>query len=264
MYFQNHPSSGLRYSFKQLKVLTRKFASALVKRGLKKGDVLAIYIPNKAQYPIVYYGSLFLGLTVTTINPQYKAQELVHQLRDCGAKYIITDQEHLSCAQRACLQVGIAITFTIEKVKGFESFDELIQDDGSRFPSNVNINPKDDVAVLLYSSGTTGLPKGCMLTHYNLIAVSCILGEDHFLNWETHSVVLTILPLFHGYGQSTMMGMALWKGCELVVLQGFDPKMFLQTLEDSKVSSVHLILNIKISSSLVMLVSSSVVPSNYH
>lgn len=233
--FQNHPSSGCGYSFKQLKILTRNFASALVKRGLNKGDVLAIYLPNEAQYPIVYYGSLFLGITITTINPQYGVQELVYQLRDCGAKYIITNRERIGTAQRAGLQVGIVATFTLGKVKDFESFDELIKDDGSRFPSNANINPKEDVAVLLYSSGTTGLPKGCMLTHYNLIALACILGGERFFNWQTNSVILTVLPLFHGYGQSVIMGLGLWKGSQLVVLQGFEPKMFLQTLEDCKV-----------------------------
>ena len=233
--FQTHPSSGCHYTFKQLKILTRNFASALAKRGVKKGDVLAIYLPNKAQFPIVYYGSLFLGVTVTTINPQYGVQELVHQLRDCSARYLITDREYLGIAQRAALQVGIAGTFTIGKVKGFESFEELIQDDGSRFPSNVNINPKEDVAVLLYSSGTTGLPKGCMLTHYNLIAEACIIGGEGFLNWRMHETVLTILPLFHGYSQSFTMGLALSRGCELIILQGFEPKMFLQTLDDYKV-----------------------------
>ena len=238
-FFQTHPSSGCRYTFKQLKILTRNFASALAKRGLKKGDVLAIYLPNKVQYPVVYYGSLVLGVTVTTINPQYRLQELVHQLRDCSARYLITDREYLGIAQRAALQVGIVCTFTVGKVKGFESFEELIQDDGTRFPSNVNINPKEDVAVLLYSSGTTGLPKGCMLTHYNLIAEACIQGDEGSLNWKMHEAVLTMLPFFHAYSQSLMMGFALSRGCELIILQGFEPKMFLQTLDDYKVCNLE-------------------------
>lgn len=205
-----------------------------MKRGLKKGDVLCIYLPNIAQYPIVYYGSLFLGVTVTTVNPQYGVQELVYQLRDCSAKYLITDRERLANARRAGLQVGISAIFTMEKVKGFESFQDLVQDDGSKFPRNyASMNPKDDVAVLLYSSGTTGLPKGCTLTHYNLVALACIFDE---FGWPECSVVLTVLPLFHAYSQSIMMGFCLWKGCELVVLQGFEPKTFLQTLENCKVS----------------------------
>lgn len=205
-----------------------------MKRGLKKGDVLGIYLPNIAQYPIVYYGSLFLGITVTTVSPQYGVQELVYQLRDCNVKYLITDRERLANAQRAGLQVGISAIFTMEKVKGFESFQDLVQDNGSKFPRNyASINPKDDVAILLYSSGTTGLPKGCMLTHYNLVALACIFDE---FAWPERSVVLTVLPLFHGYSQSIMMGFCLWKGCELVVLQGFEPKTFLQTLENCKVS----------------------------
>ncbi|KAJ7379773.1 hypothetical protein OS493_012519 [Desmophyllum pertusum] len=149
---------------------------------LKQGDVLAIYLPNGIHYPVVYYGSLFLGITITTINPYYGVQELAYQLRDAGVTYLITDREHLGNAQRAALQVGIVGTFTIGKVKGFVSFDELVQDDGSRFPRNTNVCPKEDVAVLLYSSGTTGLPKGCMLTHYNLIALACIMGQDSFFN----------------------------------------------------------------------------------
>lgn len=237
--FQNDPSTGTFYTFKQLKILTRNFASALVKQGLKHGDVLAIYLPNGIHYPVVYYGSLFLGITITTINPHYGVQELAYQLRDAGVTYLITDREHLGNAQRAALQVGIVGTFTIGKVKGFVSFDELVQDDGSTFPRNTNVCPKEDVAVLLYSSGTTGLPKGCMLTHYNLIAVVCIMGQDSFFNANVNSVVLAVLPLFHGYGQTFMMGLALSRGAELVILRQFEPKTFLQTLEDCKVLIIY-------------------------
>ncbi|KAL9952226.1 hypothetical protein ACROYT_G039448 [Oculina patagonica] len=230
------PSTGSFYTFKQLKILTRNFASALVKQGLKKDDALAIYLPNGIQYPVVYYGALFLGITIMTINPQYGVEELAYQLRDAGAKYLITDRERLANAQRAALQVGIVATFTVGKVKGFVSVDELVQDDGSRFPSDVNISPKEDVAVLLYSSGTTGLPKGCMLTHYNLIALACIIGHDSFLNLSLQSVVLAVLPLFHGYGQFVIMGMALSRGAKLVILRQFEPQIFLQTLEDHRVT----------------------------
>lgn len=235
LYFQNDPSSETFYTFKQLKILTRNFASALVKQGLKHGDVLAIYLPNGIHYPIVYYGSLFLGITITTINPYYGVQELAYQLRDAGVTYLITDREHLGNAQRAALQVGIVGTFTIGKVKGFVSFDELVQDDGSRFPRNTNVCPKEDVAVLLYSSGTTGLPKGCMLTHYNLIALACIMGQDSFFNVNLQSVVMTVSAPFHAYGQTVLMGLALSRGAELITLQQFEPKTFLQTLEDCKV-----------------------------
>lgn len=235
MFPQSDKSTGSSYTFKQLKTLTRNFASALVKKGLKKGDVLAIYLPNGIHYPVVYYGALFLGMTITTINPHYGVEELAYQLQDARATYLITDREHLANAQRAALQVGIVATFTAGKVKGFVSVDELVQDDGSRFPSDVNINSKEDVAVLLYSSGTTGLPKGCMLTHYNLIALACIIAQDSFLNFNLQSVVLTVLPLFHGYGQTTIMGMALSRGARLIILRQFEPKTFLQTMEDCQV-----------------------------
>ena len=183
----------------------------------------------------MYYGALFLGITISTINPHYGVEELAYQLRDAGAKYLITNREHLGNAQRAALQVGIVATFTVGKVKGFVSVDELVQDDGSRFPSDASISPKEDVAVLLYSSGTTGLPKGCMLTHYNLIALACIKGQESFFNVNLQSVVLSVLPLFHGYGQTVTMGMALSRGSELVILRQFEPKIFLHTLENCRV-----------------------------
>ncbi|KAL9952223.1 hypothetical protein ACROYT_G039444 [Oculina patagonica] len=179
---------------------------------------------------------MFLGVIITTINPQYGVEELAYQLRDAGAKYLITDKERLAIAQRAALQVGIVATFTVGKVKGFLSVGELVQDDGSRFPNDVKISPKKDVAVLLFSSGTTGLPKGCMLTHHYLIALACMIGHDNFLNLSLQSVVLTVLPLFHGYGQIVMMGMALSRGAELVILPQFEPKIFLQALEDYQVT----------------------------
>ena len=207
----------------------------MAKRGLKKGDILAVILPNVIQYPIIYYGALSLGLTLTTVNPQYKSDEIVYQLRDASVRYIITDLERLPCVQRAAMQVGICTIFTLEKVKGFESFYELVEDASDCFLTDAKTNPKDDVAVLLYSSGTTGLPKGCMLTHYNLVALYCTLGVDSVASFSSRSVVLSLLPLFHGYGQTVIMGTGLCKGAKLVIIQQFVPELFLQTLEHYKV-----------------------------
>lgn len=233
--------SGRSYTFQQLIILTKKCGSALTKKGFKKGDVFAILLPNLPEFPIIYYGVMFIGGIITTMNPLYTAEEITHQLQDAGATFIITIPLFADKVKQSASSVDIKTVFVVGEAEGCEPLSALLQDDGEDFPENVEINPKDDVACLLYSSGTTGAAKGVMLTHYNLIADASIVTHENFM-WskEDGAVVLGLLPFFHSFGQVISMSCVLSKGGKVVCVPKFEPESFLKIIQEYKVGIIFL------------------------
>ena len=141
----------------------RATAAGLAQRGFRKGDVFAIYSPNHPEYAIAFHAVSLLGGVVTTINPAYTPTELGHQLKDAGARYLVTTPAFVDKASVAAHENHLREVFVFG-----ESFDSLLASRGD--PPDVPIDAMNDVVALPYSSGTTGLPKGVMLTHHNLVA----------------------------------------------------------------------------------------------
>lgn len=235
--------SGRSYTFEQLALLSKKFGSALTKKGFKKGDVFSILLPNIPEFPIVYYGVILIGGVVTTMNPMYTVEEITHQLQDAGATFIITIPLFAEKVKESISNVGINTVYVVGEAEGCESLSVLLQDDGEDFPENVEINPKEDVACLPYSSGTTGVPKGVMLTHYNLIACASIVTHESFMwNKEEDAAILGLLPFFHSFGQVISMSCALFKGAKVVCVPKFEPESFLKIIQEHKVGNFFLSL----------------------
>lgn len=222
-------------------MLTRRCASALAKEGFKKGDVFAILLPNLPEYPIIYYGVISLGGIVTTMNPLYTDDEITHQLQDSSAKYIITIPLFAEKAKQAASKVAIETVYVVGEADGCEPFSTLLADDGEDSTNDVEINPKDDIACLAYSSGTTGSPKGVMLTHYNLIADASIVTHESFLWINENPVVLGLLPFFHAFGQVSALSCALLKGGTVVCVPKFEPESFLKIMQEYKVCTLKLV-----------------------
>lgn len=238
--------SGRVVTYAKLAESISRVAAGLAKRGFKKGDVFGILSPNLPEYAIAFHAVASLGGISTTVNPLYIEHEIALQLKDAGAKFLVTVPQCLEKASRAARQANIEKLFVFDNgaeahetydVDGATSFTSLLDSDG-QFPSVV-INPREDLVALPYSSGTTGLPKGVMLTHYNLVANMCQMeGLQYFTE---HDTLICVLPLFHIYGLVVVLNMGLYQGATIVTIPRFDLEQFLQTVQDYGVTLAHLV-----------------------
>jgi acyl-CoA synthetase (AMP-forming)/AMP-acid ligase II len=225
--------SGRELSFAQLDDAVRRMAGALTERGFGKGDVLALLSPNVPEYAVAFLGTTMTGGTVTTINPVYNTEEIAYQLKDAKARFLVTVAPALEQAKKAADDTGVEDIFVI----GEDSFSELLKADP--IEGQADVDPGDDLAALPYSSGTTGYPKGVMLTHRNLVANLCQtqgampLGPD--------DVVIGVLPFFHIYGMQVILNLALRAGATIVTMPRFDLEGFLRVIQDHKVTRAYVV-----------------------
>jgi acyl-CoA synthetase (AMP-forming)/AMP-acid ligase II len=231
-------ASGRTLTFGDWAAAVRRGAHGLAARGFGQGDVFAIYSPNCLEYAVAFNAVALAGGATTTINPTYTPEELATQLRDCGARCLLTVPALLDKAREAAATAGVAETFVLGQWPGATAFSELLEKEGPL--PELALDLQADVAALPYSSGTTGLPKGVMLTHRNLVANMCqmrgampILGED--------DVFVGVLPFFHIYGLMVIMNLGLLLGATTVVLPRFDLDSFLQALQRFGVTFAHVV-----------------------
>ncbi|XP_070575439.1 luciferin 4-monooxygenase-like [Ptychodera flava] len=185
---------------------------------------------------------LSVGGVVTTTNPLCSADELIRYLSSSDATWVICAPDCVEKIQEAVAHVtrvkGIFVMGN-ESVGGCTLFTKLIGDDGSAFPSDLKVNPKQDVAALLFSSGTTGPPKGVMLTHYNVIASVHLQSVPGFLKFESGvDIIPAIIPFFHVAGLVGVLSLGLKQGIRLITLPKFEPETFLRTIQEYKATRI--------------------------
>jgi acyl-CoA synthetase (AMP-forming)/AMP-acid ligase II len=229
--------SGKELSYGQLTAMVPKFAAALAERGVRKGDVVAIFSPNIPHYAVVFHGTLAAGAVATTINSLYTPDEIAHQLRDSRAIMLVTVSPFLDRARVAAAADGVEVReiVVIDGAPGYRSLADLLST--TAIPPQVEIGP-DDLAVLPYSSGTTGLPKGVMLTHRNLVAN--IQQAKAILSTPDGCRILAVLPFFHIYGMTIMMNCGLATGSTVVTLPKFDLADFLRAISTHRTDRVYI------------------------
>jgi acyl-CoA synthetase (AMP-forming)/AMP-acid ligase II len=229
--------SGRALTFADVANAARRVASSMASRGFRQGDVFAMYCPNLPEYAVAVHGIMMLGGVVTTANPLYTADELATQLNDAGATYVLTVPPFLDKAQEAAAKAKVREIFVLGEALGATPFAELLQGDGPL--PEVSINPRQDIAVLPYSSGTLGRPKGVMLTHYNLTALLqqiAPLLPDH-----AGDRVLGVLPFFHIFGLQVLMNHTLRHGITCVTVPRFDLQSFLQCIQEYRITHLYLV-----------------------
>ncbi|MEX2049513.1 MAG: 4-coumarate--CoA ligase family protein [Gemmatimonadota bacterium] len=233
--------TGAKITFGELAVAIRRTAGALAARGLEKGDVVAIFSPNTITYPVAFHGTALAGGVVTTVNPTYTAGELASQLRDSKARFLVTLGAFLDKAKEAAAESEVQEVFTFDGAPGSTPFAELMA--GPEIASPPAVDPAKDVVALPYSSGTTGISKGVMLTHRNLVANMVQLkGTDSLCRAITERDTLSaVLPFFHIYGLGVIMNYALSRGATLVVFQRFDLEQYLSAIQTHRITFSHLV-----------------------
>ena len=240
--------SGREYTFNEVDESTAKFSSALNRMGFSRGSVLSICSPNVPEYCSVFFGALASGGTVSPINPTYTAEELAYQFQNSATDVIATVPAILPTVQEAAEKAGVERIIVIGSEGGSGAkgsnlipYSHLLEDSGSLF-NPASVNAKQDVAVLPYSSGTSGLPKGVALTHYNVNANILQLEHPELLHYhEEGTTVLGVLPFFHIYGMVAVLFSSLYAGSKVVSLPMFEPELFLNAISKHKTDVVNIV-----------------------
>ncbi len=226
------PATGAETSYGALVAQINAFAGAIAARGVEKGTVIALLCPNVPAFATVFHGALRVGAVVTTLNSLYTAEEIASQLRDAEATWFITVSPLLPQAKAAAAEVGIPAErlIVLDGAEGHPNLRDLLT--SGEQPPEVSFDPMTHLAVLPYSSGTTGKPKGVMLTHHNLVAnvAQCRV----LIDLTPEDRVLAVLPFFHIYGMTVLLNLALRQRSSLVTMPRFDLVEFLTHIQNFK------------------------------
>lgn len=262
--FQDADTPSRSYTFAQVRDAAVDFGKGLQGQyGFRKGDTLAIFSPNDVDTPAVVFGALWAGCVVSPANPGYTVDEFVYQLRDSKAKAVAAHWSAIETVRAACAKVGIAEEniFIIgvqrdpeAKLKHWTQIEVNMWKNRHRSPK---INPREDLAFLVYSSGTTGKPKGVELTHQNMTSnLQQIQGtEGGNMSWDGTAhcpgipdapkgqgdVVLACLPFFHIYGLNVLVHLPLLTGVHEIVLAKFEIEKFCRLIQDHKVTYSYIV-----------------------
>lgn len=253
---------GKELTFREVYESALKFAAYLKSIGLQKGERVAVMLPNCPQGVISFFGILMAGGVVVQTNPTYTERELEYQMKDSGAKMILvmdilfprvsavasrTDIEHIIVtAIKEYLpfpknliypfiqkkQYGIVIN--VEHEGNHHLFSEIMKRKITEEVDTVPFDVNNDLALLQYTGGTTGFPKGVMLTHKNLLANTKMCNAWLYKNKRGEERILAILPFFHVYGMTTVLVLSVMEGNTMIIMPKFDVEATLKTIQKQK------------------------------
>ncbi len=219
---------GLSYG--ELDDLTSRLAAGLHNLGTRAGDRIILFLANSLEFIIGYYGILKAGGTVTTANPLHRQAELKHQLNDTLATTIVTSSDFYPLVKEVQAETRLkAIILTdAERGNGVIPLKRILER-CSPTPPKFAVKPKEDVAAITYTGGTTGLPKGVLLTHYNLVANA--VQNATWFGWTHKDIVIGLLPFYHSWGSCTCVNSPIYGGATVLILPRFDAEELLMTVE---------------------------------
>ena len=195
-------------TYKALASMASSVAAGLQRLGIQKGDRIAFYLPNSPELVISYFAIWRAGAVAVPCNPMFRQQELTNHLKDAEVRYLIASAPGSDNASAVAKHLGIRLVVASDK--GELTFNDLLADD-PRNLREVHIDPDDDLALILYTGGTTGAPKGAMLTHRNIVTNTMQFAEWYALEQGLETCI-SVLPLFHSGGMSGAMNVPLYSG----------------------------------------------------
>ncbi len=231
-------TSGAETTYRELIAQIDGVAGALADRGIDTDTVVALLCPNSPAFAVVFHGILRLGAMVTTINSLATEDDIEKQLKDSEASWFITVSPLLAGAKVAAGRVGIADDHLIvlDDTEGYTSLRDLLMEQAT--PPKVSFDPATHIAAIPYSSGTTGLPKGVMISHRNLVAN--VEQSRAVIEVGEGDRVLAFLPFFHIYGMTVLLNLAVRQRATLVTMPRFDLVEFLRIMQDHKCSYIFI------------------------
>jgi long-chain acyl-CoA synthetase len=233
-------SCGRRVSYAEYGALVEALARGLVGAGLQPGEVVAIFLSNSWEYCAAYHAATLAGGFPTLMNPTYREREVRFQLENSGAAVLVSDGPFLKDMNLGGLPRLRCVYTTRQEMAGAEPLQNLFRASTSRIPTPIALS-RDTVAALPYSSGTTGLPKGVMLSHHNLVANVYQLVGPHAAPLTSDDNMLCFLPLYHIYGLNVALNPALTLGATLVLMSRFSAPQLLSLLPQEKITMLPLV-----------------------
>jgi len=227
------------YSFSELENFSSRFSGALKNLGILKGDRVGILAPNCAEFVIAFHGITKSGGVVTTINSGYREREIAHQVQDSGCKILVVHESltQIFSEARSLIKTDVKAIVVTEEHGTEGSFWQLVNSSEPHITSGLDTT--NDLAALPYSSGTTGLTKGVMLSHSNLVSnVEQLMGLSGGASMNDKDVILVHLPLFHIYGMNVLMNPCIAAGATQVMMGRFDMEEFLSLIETHRVTKL--------------------------
>ena len=243
----HHEKTAITYferniSYRELDSLSDQFAGALAALDVKKGDKVALFLPNVPQFVITYFAVLKAGAVLTAISPLHKEREVTYQLNDSEAETIVALDSLYPIVKAVWRKTKLknAVVTSLTKyvssktpqAPNVHTFQELMNEPVK--PPNVHLNAQEDLAALQYTGGTTGTAKGAMLTHLNLVSNAVAFAS--WIKGAAEDTFLTALPLFHIYGMTTSMNVPISLAAKMVLLPKFQPAAALETIQQHRVT----------------------------
>ncbi|KAK2976617.1 hypothetical protein RJ640_021419, partial [Escallonia rubra] len=229
-------ATGEVYTYAEVELIAKKVASGLHKLGVQQHETIMLLLPNSSEFVFAFLGASFLGAISTMANPFFTPAEVIKQAKASNAKIIITQACHVEKVRDFALANDVRVMCIDSPPEGCLHFSELTQADERDMP-DAEISP-DDVVALPYSSGTTGLPKGVMLTHKGLVTsvAQQVDGENPNLYMHSEDVLMCVLPLFHIYSLNSILLCGLRVGGAILIMQKFEIVSFLELIQKYKVT----------------------------
>ncbi|XP_048133458.1 4-coumarate--CoA ligase 2-like [Rhodamnia argentea] len=234
-------ATGRTYTYAEVELTSRRVAAGLDGLGVGQGDVIMLLLQNSPEFVFTFLGASYRGAVSTTANPFYTPAEIAKQASASRAKVVVTQAAYAEKARQFAEENGVKIVCIDTAPEGCLHFSELIQADENAAPA-VDVKP-DDILALPYSSGTTGLPKGVMLTHRGQVTsvAQQVDGDNPNLYFHKEDVILCVLPLFHIYSLNSVMFCALRVGAAILIMQKFEIMVLMELVQRYRVTIMPIV-----------------------